>query len=497
MCFQILQGGLTAENPMEYLRCGHCRERLESLRDAYAHAKSVHGEKDFKIYKPYLCHETGKKKYRKLDYKTKPTDDASSLYFDDERMVITKERAPPNTTTTSDDDFESSDLQDKKSLTDELLDLFPKVMLTQQEHGDLDTWAQFFRNVHNDTFPLDNISYQLFLDVVRWHDTDDKRRMRYSEEVKRFWATGLKLFRGKSLHFMGGYRHERDVSDVQCGNSINFACPDRKLLQCVVKSNNTDCQKPGILFSNIDTFCKDSTQKSYKLCIDGKKIMQGFGSRFGEVDLYGHESKPTLSQKRTDLEEELTVVQKLETSVNLCQQDGEVTLSQLPEDRAQDLTTGIIHNIKNLSLRLRQLRETKLKNENALEKLKDFAGKNWAASKYAYSISLLQTSLFRVKDAIAQTLGSINTLLAASAQCNKTSSCLSVKAEVTLTEQANFQCLPENAEEHCRKTGVSPHEVSHLISQRTEAWHIVRASAKVTGSTLYTAIGCDTLKKQR
>ena len=62
-----------------------------------------------------------------------------------------------------------------------------------------------FSTVKDGTFPLNNISYQLFLDTVQWHSLSDKRLMRYSNEVKRFWALGYKLFKGRCCIKSGRY----------------------------------------------------------------------------------------------------------------------------------------------------------------------------------------------------------------------------------------------------------------------------------------------------
>ena len=72
-----------------------------------------------------------------------------------------------------------------------------------------------------------------------------------------------------------------------------------------------DCGKPGIIESDIEAVAKteEAHSKAYKICLDGKRIIVGFVSKLGEVDLYGHESKPTLQDKNKKLADELTVIQ--------------------------------------------------------------------------------------------------------------------------------------------------------------------------------------------
>jgi len=52
---------------------------------------------------------------------------------------------------------------------------------------------------------------------------------------------------------------------------------------------------------------------------------------------------------------------------------------------------------------------------------------------------------------------------------------------------------PKKKRDHLNVTVVPP----ALTKQRSQEWINARRNAKVTGSTIYTAIGCDSLKKQK
>ena len=58
---------------------------------------------------------------------------------------------------------------------------------------------------------------------------------------------------------------------------------------------------------------------------------------------------------------------------------------------------------------------------------------------------------------------------------------------VNLSSQPNCVELPESEET----------DNTRLIKQRTEKWHNIRKEALVSGSTIYQALGLDTLKRQR
>ena len=83
---------------------------------------------------------------------------------------------------------------------------------------------------------------------------------------------------------------------MQC--SDQFVCPYIKLLREEKESLQINCDKPGIITSNIDAVAgtHNAQQNRYELCLDGKRLTLGFGSKLGDAELYGHEAKPTLAE---------------------------------------------------------------------------------------------------------------------------------------------------------------------------------------------------------
>ena len=78
-----------------------------------------------------------------------------------------------------------------------------------EAYGDM---LSFFYMLKCGYFPVTNISFQLFLDTVRWYSTEKKEGVRYRDASKEFFKTGGTLFHGQFLRFMQG-----DKTD-----SINF-----------------------------------------------------------------------------------------------------------------------------------------------------------------------------------------------------------------------------------------------------------------------------------
>ena len=64
------------------------------------------------------------------------------------------------------------------------------------------------------------ISYLLFLDVVKLLSTGNQRQKRYSEGVNQFWRIGMKLFHGKFLRFVSGERSVMHYSSPATGEVL-------------------------------------------------------------------------------------------------------------------------------------------------------------------------------------------------------------------------------------------------------------------------------------
>ena len=80
---------------------------------------------------------------------------------------------------------------------------------------------KFFKLVHDGKFPLNNIAFELFLDIVEWFDKNESRQMRNSPSTLQFFGLGRKLFGGRFIRFISGPKHE---SDILTGSSMPNRC---------------------------------------------------------------------------------------------------------------------------------------------------------------------------------------------------------------------------------------------------------------------------------
>ena len=126
----------------------------------------------------------------------------------------------------------------------------------------------------------------------------------------------------------------------------------------------------------------------------------------------------------------------------------------------------------------------------ALEKLKKLAGEEWRKSKYVYAISSIQPTMYQVKTTIAKTLQTIQKLLENGAAL-KDDTNFSSNLEINRGKQWNWYHLkqPTDLPEKCKTT--------FFTQQCSDEWFEMRRCVPLSGSTLYEALGLDTLKKQQ
>jgi hypothetical protein len=106
-----------------------------------------------------------------------------------------------------------------------VVEVFQDVLDKLSDVGKKDKLLKFFKLVQDGKFPLNNIAFELFLDIVGWFDKDESRQMRYSPSTLQFFWLGRKLFGGRFIRFMSGPKHESDIltgssTPNMCGNPL-------------------------------------------------------------------------------------------------------------------------------------------------------------------------------------------------------------------------------------------------------------------------------------
>ena len=104
-----------------------------------------------------------------------------------------------------------------------VVEVFQDVLDKLSDVGKKNQLLKFFKLVQDGKFPLNNIAFELFLDIVEWFDKGESRQMRYSPSTLHFFGLGRKLFGGRFIQFMSGPKNESDIltgssTPNRCGN---------------------------------------------------------------------------------------------------------------------------------------------------------------------------------------------------------------------------------------------------------------------------------------
>ena len=90
---------------------------------------------------------------------------------------------------------------------EELIKLLPDVISYLVDNNQYGNFLNFAKLLAHRKLPLDNISYNLFMDVVNFYSCKTTQLMRYNPVSKSFWQVGKKLFHSKFINFMCGFKH--------------------------------------------------------------------------------------------------------------------------------------------------------------------------------------------------------------------------------------------------------------------------------------------------
>ena len=374
--------------------------------------------------------------------------------------------------------------------------LIPKVLKNLKKAGREESFAKFIKLSSEDRFPLDNIAFLLFLDVVNFFSATTTTQMKYEyPETLQFWNVGLKLFHRRFLRFMSGPKNQgqliqgqtyRGCYDPQY-SKINFAVPSVN----VVRKHDEygkDEMKPGVFRDTIQLLATLDRSKTYKIAVDGKKISKGRGKEMGDIDLFGFET-PLLSERLSKFQKEKEVVKSL-TEI-LDGQHGR-TLTDIASDTKSICCNTTKQIISFLAQHTRLLRDVKLSLQRSLVKFSNMAekeGKDWRKTGFVNIISSLRTSLYDTNSCIKKILHLVDDMGFYLATMNDVQHLYATNSTVDLQLQGNYYELRDNGKE-CNNP-------PKFVKQRSEKWHKLRTKGKITGSTCHAAIGLDTLKKQQ
>ena len=230
------------------------------------------------------------------------------------------------------------------------------------ESGNLLDFMNLIRLLECGKLPADNIVLQLLFDRVRFQTCGNTVSMRYRDVTKTFWSIVYKLCKGSGLKFFGGEKNWGQVVTKHAIKSkyspdlskVNFAVPDEKILRDM-KKVLPKIIPPGKIRKTIDMI---AGKKDLVLMADGKLVTKGLRNEFsGDVDLFGHETEPNISELKKFLEKQLDFICNV--------------VENFPDSTAEDKFSAILELVEMVTKMIQNVIEIHMRERKKITEISD------------------------------------------------------------------------------------------------------------------------------
>ena len=318
-----------------------------------------------------------------------------------------------------------------------------------------------------------NIAFLLCLERAKWQSLKSTTQMRFRNVTKKFWLVVYRLLKGKGLRFFSGPKNYGQVITGEAArghydpdkSEINFAVPDERYL-CSQDRVLGRIIPPGIISSSANML---QNHKDVVLMADCKRLAKGLrGIRMGDMDLWGHERRPTLEEKLDLFRDDLRIVT--------------AQIKSLPNAGVLRCHNDLRSTLKLLTIQVKDVREI----ENAERKrLLNYEKLNPDPNYKAAAKGACRAHIYDCKLFIANALELNKNICKCMSYLQKTNSSFN-SIHVSLHTQRNVRrLLPANYV--ARNTTLEEHP--ELFKQQSPQWKKLRSGAHITASTAYSAMG--------
>ena len=245
---------------------------------------------------------------------------------------------------------------------------------------------------------------------------------------------------------------------------------------------------PGILNISLDVFAAKHDGEDVKLSIDCKKLALGYG-QMGDEDLAGFECPPTLCERKNRHSNEVNTLHECSNILQNASLSKPEVVNDLSTVNSSLLKAALLASITHMSYRTREQLIVK-KNSIVTPSTGD-----WDKSKLAPAISFCHTKIIQSQKNVSDLLQSFDKLGYAVACINGTYKqyVLGCKTLVSFDNQSNYVCLKKLIHEN----ETDNFHNAHITKQKSDKWFELRRENRITGSTIFRAIGMNTLKEQQ
>lgn len=303
--------------------------------------------------------------------------DHLDLTYSEGAVSLPPDVASSSSTPSASDECNTPENPSPAAVKESLKSIIPSVVDNLAKENRLDlTILSFFQQVSDKNFPLDNIAFLLWTEVVKWFKCETTTTMRYSSQTKMFWKLGWRIFGGKFVNFMGGFKSHGDTvlkmaergHFSPASSEINFAVPSVKVLReydpYAVQGERT----PGI-YSDI-MFRLSSNLQNHSSCLtfDGKKLKQSLTPTSGDVDLLGFGTEESISERKAKLSEKTAAIQALLNPMNELDNHTSVESSCLTHEYVVSLKKQLKQSFTDICKHVIEVEEIKRKKDYCKKK---------------------------------------------------------------------------------------------------------------------------------
>ena len=298
--------------------------------------------------------------------------------------------------------YTADDIELIKQVHDSLNFAIPTLL----KAGFLRDMQLFLELVGKNAFPLENIAFLLFVDIIRFYSLENASQMRYNKDTYLFWIYGYLLLKGRFLRFMGGAKFKGALLDGSSSkgsfspndSKINFVVPCEKSLRNEADSlGMPKVIKPGLIDFMLDSGRSETNH--VVLSCDGKLIRRGLTDNSGDIDLQGNEEGPSLAERQERLVAETNLTKALEAKLKEVHASSKssIVTEILPIDK-HALHQSSIELLSFLARRNSEVRNSKLKKEFTIRKImKTIDNPDWRKSRYCHLISHLRYDCSKIE----------------------------------------------------------------------------------------------------
>ena len=341
---------------------------------------------------------------------------------------------------------------------------------------------------------FENIAWKAALDMGYLFSCESTTRMDYDREWLEFCQVLYHMFGAGVINALRGHGHFSQVTSDKCSKGkyapikgeFNFPIPSITTLKKL--DIGFPSQIPvGFIQQSIElAAAKAKEGGEFILSFDGKLIAPGCkGENEGDCDLWGVEGPPNLSTAVRILKKCLRAAKKIEVDIDHIDVAEHyrhlqelVNIASKRIKRLCSCITGAFYLRKKLIEKCGDSEELKYKNRRKMSSLNQNTAECESVVRQLLELNLKITSVM----AALNNNGDVHIG--------------DDVHHINLTNFGNnYQLLPPELVSIFMDLDCE--ENAQFIKQHTNKWFEVREQARVTGSTLNTAIGLDTLMKQK